>query len=239
MECASLQDLIQSAYGFFATVVSNQMIQISGGPGWVQSDRYDLAAKADGAAPVEQMMGPMLRALLEDRFKLKIHREARETPVYALTLAKSGLKLQPVKDGDCIPIDLNHLPQPPESGQPRPNFCGSTSMRMSPQGAIMDARGVTMKEFAQRLSNMLDRPVVDKTAVTGQFDFHLEFAPDETIRGFAGRGVGDAGGAGQPALLEFPSILSVLQKKFGLKLTPEKAPVESLFIDRVEKPSEN
>jgi uncharacterized protein (TIGR03435 family) len=204
----------------------------------VQSDRYDLAAKADGAAPVEQMMGPMLRALLEDRFKLKIHREARETPVYALTLAKSGLKLQPVKDGDCIPIDLNHLPQPPEPGQPRPNFCGSTSMRMSPQGVTMDARGVTVKEFAERLSNMLDRPVVDKTAVPGQFDFHLEFSPDETIRGFAGRGAAD-GGAGQPAAPEGPSIVSVLQEKFGLKLTPAKAPVESLIVDHVEKPTEN
>jgi uncharacterized protein (TIGR03435 family) len=238
MECTTLQNLIQSAYVFFANGVSlnQEMVQISGGPGWVESDRYDVAAKAEGAAQVEQMMGPMMRALLEDRFKLKIHRETKETPIYALTVAKSGLKLHPVKEGGCIPIDLNHLPQPPEPGQPRPNYCGNISMRMSPQGITMDARGLSMKEFAQRLSSILDRKVVDKSGIAGQFDFHLEFAPDETTRGFGGRG-----GAGEAASAtpEGPSVFSALQEQFGLKLMPDKGPVDSLVIDHVEKPSEN
>jgi uncharacterized protein (TIGR03435 family) len=241
MECTTLQNLIQAAYGFFANGVSlnQETLDITGGPGWVQSDHYDLAAKAEGPAHVEQMMGPMLRALLEDRFKLKVHRETKETPIYALTVAKSGFKLQPVKEGGCIPIDLNHLPQPPEPGQPRPNYCGNMSMRMSPQGVTMDTRGLTMKEFAQRLSSLLDRRVVDKSGIAGQFDFHLEFAPDETTRGFGGRGAGDAGGAAQPAAPEGPSVFGALQDQFGLKLISDKGPVDSLVIDHVEKPSEN
>jgi uncharacterized protein (TIGR03435 family) len=242
MECTTLQNLIQAAYVFFANGVSlnQEMAQISGGPGWVQSDHYDVAAKAEGAAQVEQMMGPMLRTFLEDRFKLKIHRETKETPIYALTVAKSGLKLQPVKEGGCTPIDLNHLPQPPVPGQPRPNYCGNMSMRMSPQGITMDARGLSMKEFAQRLSSMLDRKVVDKSGIAGQFDFHLEFAPDETTRGFGGRdGAAAAAGATPPAAPEGPSVFSALQEQFGLKLMPDKGPVDFLVIDHVEKPSEN
>jgi uncharacterized protein (TIGR03435 family) len=240
MECTTLQSLIQSAYGAFASGTLNQeILQISGGPSWVQSDRYDLAAKAEGAARVEEMMGPMLRALLEDRFKLKIHRETKETPIYSLTVVKGGLKIQPLQDGACVPIDLNHLPPPPEAGKPRPNYCGNMSMRMSPLGTTMEMHGSTMKEFAQRLSSVLDRRVVDKTGVTGQFDFHLEFAPDETTRGFSGRVAGDGGGATPPAAPEGPSVFSALQERLGLKLAPDKGPVDSLFIDHVEKPSEN
>jgi len=183
------------------------------------------------------MMGPMLRALLEDRFKLKIRRETKETPVYALTAAKNGFKLQPLKEGSCIPIDFNHLPQPPEPGQPRPNYCGSMSIRSSPQGATMDARGWGLHDFSARLSTMVDRKVIDKTGIAGLFDFHLEYTRDETS-GFPGRG-GDAGGAAAPAAPEGPSIFIALQEQLGLKLTPDKAPVESLVIDHVEKPSEN
>jgi len=242
MECATLQSLIQSAYVFFADGVSfnQEMIQITGAPGWAESDQYDVAAKAEGAAPVQQVMGPMLRALLEDRFKLKVHRETRETPVYALTVAKSGMKITPLKEGGCIPIDWNHLPSPPEPGKPMPNYCGNLTLRTNADGVMMDARGVTMTEFAQRLSTLLDRKVIDKSGVPGRFDFHLEFTPDETTRGFAGRrGAGDAGGAALPAAPDGPSVFSTLQAQFGLKLTPDKGPVDSLVIDHVEKPSEN
>jgi uncharacterized protein (TIGR03435 family) len=125
MECVTLQRLIQLAYGTFADGANPnmQMLQILGAPGWTQSEFYNLTAKAEGAARVEQMMGPMMRALLEDRFKLKIHRETKEMPVYALTLAKSGIKAHPMKEGDCVAIDPNHLPTP-TPGQPMPNFCG-------------------------------------------------------------------------------------------------------------------
>jgi uncharacterized protein (TIGR03435 family) len=242
MECVTLERLIQLAYGTFADGASPnmQMLQISGSPGWTQSEFYDLAAKAEGAARVEQMMGPMMRALLEDRFKLKIHRESKEMAVYALTVAKSGMKSHPMKEGDCVAIDLNHLPAP-TPGQPMPNFCGNMSMRMSPQGVTMDGHGMSVKEFAQRLSTMLDRKVIDKSGVTGLFDFHVEFAPDENTPMFrGGRGGGDAGNPAPPTTESAgPSIFDALQEQLGLKLLPDKGPVESLVIDHVEKPSEN
>jgi uncharacterized protein (TIGR03435 family) len=242
MECATLQRLIQLAYVTFADGASPdmQMIQISGGPGWTQSESYDLAAKAEGAARVEQMMGPMLRALLEDRFKLKIHRETKEMPVYALTVAKSGFKLHPLKEDGCVAIDLNRLPTP-APGQPMPNFCGNISMRMGGQSVTMDGHGMSVKDFSARLSTMVDRKVIDKSGVTGLFDFHLEFAPDEATTMFRGGrgGGGDAGNPAPAAEVAGPSIFDALQEQMGLKLLPDKGPVESLVIDHAEKPSEN
>jgi uncharacterized protein (TIGR03435 family) len=242
MECVTLQRLIQLAYGAFADGVSPnmQMLQISGGPGWTQSEFYNLTAKAEGAARVEQMMGPMLQTLLEDRFKLKIHRETKEIPVYALTLAKSGIKAHPLKEGDCVAIDPNHLPAP-TPGQPMPNFCGNTSMRMNGQSVTMDGHGMSLRDFSARLSTMLDRNVIDKSGVTGLFDFHLEFAPDEATPSFRGGrgGAGDPGNPASAAEIAGPSIFDALQEQLGLKLLPDNGPVESLVIDHVEKPSEN
>ena len=242
MECVTLQRLIQLAYVTFADGASPnmQMLQTSGGPGWTQSEFYDLAAKAEGAARVEQMMGPMLRVLLEDRFKLKIHREKKEMPVYALAVGKSGIKAHSMKPGDCVAIDLNHMPTP-TPGQPLPNFCGNTSMRMNGQSVTMDGHGMSLPDFSARLSTMLDRKVMDKSGITGLFDFHLEFAPDEAtpmLRG--GRGVaGDPGNPAPAAEIAGPSIFDALQEQLGLKLLPDKGPVESLVIDHVERPSEN
>jgi uncharacterized protein (TIGR03435 family) len=237
MECVTVQNLIQLAYGSFADGVSfNQaMLQITGGPGWIESERYNLAAKAEGAAHVEQMMGPMLRALLEDRLKLKVHRVTREMPVYSLTVAKNGLKARPLTEGSCVPIDINHLPEPPAQGQTMPNFCGNTSMRTNGRNAVVDVHGTSMKDFAQRLTSMggLDRKVIDKTGIEGLFDIHLEFTRDQAS------GAGDAGNPAPPAEIAGASILDALQEQLGLKLLPDKGPVESLVIDHIEKPSEN
>ena len=250
--CVSLQNLIQVAYGGISNGKPNmQLMRITGAPGWVQSDFYSVAAKADGPVPVEIMVGPMLQALLEDRFKLKVHRESREQPVYTMTVGKNGLKIQPVAEGSCTPIDLNHMPQRPEAGQPMPNFCGMVNMRIDRGVVKMEARGTTLKEFGDRLTGQLDRPVVDKTGVAGMFDIHLEFAPDPTMRGFGGRGPGDGGkgpggdagrgGEGNPMAAEpvAPTILLALQEQLGLKITPDKGPVDFLVIDHVEKVTEN
>ena len=110
--------LILSAYGV-------QSYQISGDPPWIGSDRYDIQAKSEGNASVQEMEGPMLQALLEDRFKLKLHRETRQLPVYELTVAKSGVKLERSKEGSCIPYSVDAPPPPaPAPGAPRSNFCG-------------------------------------------------------------------------------------------------------------------
>jgi uncharacterized protein (TIGR03435 family) len=89
-------DLIRTVYGEF--------LPISGGPGWIKSERYQITAKAEGNASSATIRGPMLRRLLEERYRLKIRSEIKEVPVYALTVAKGGFKLQPLKEGSCAPI---------------------------------------------------------------------------------------------------------------------------------------
>jgi uncharacterized protein (TIGR03435 family) len=247
--CVDLQNLIQAAFGMFGDGVSinTQPLHTEGGPSWMQSEHYSLSAKADGPARTEMLAGPMLQAFLEERFRLKTHREMREMPVYAMTVGKGGLKVQPLAEGACTPLDLTHPPAPPKPGDPPPNLCGVMMMGPTAKGDMMiDVRGSTMTQFAQRLSGRVDRPIVDQTGITGKFNFHLEFTPDPYMRGQAmpgGRG-GDVGNRPDPsnpaASNDFgPSLFVALQEQIGLKLSSEKGPVSFLIIDHVEKPTAN
>ena len=98
--------------------------QLAGDPGWIDSDHYDIEAKADGNPSVQQMEGPMLRAILEERFRLTLHRETRQLPVYKLSVGKSRPKLQPSKAGSCTPYVTGAPPPITTQGEPLPNFCG-------------------------------------------------------------------------------------------------------------------
>src|SRR5579864_4951282 len=122
MPCVDLRNLIQAAFGTFGDGVSvnTQPLHMEGGPSWMQSEHYSLSAKADGPVRTEMLAGPMLQALLADRFKLKTHRESREMPVYAMTAAKGGLKVQALAEGACTPLDLSHPPEAPKPGGPPP-----------------------------------------------------------------------------------------------------------------------
>jgi uncharacterized protein (TIGR03435 family) len=237
LECQTLLGLMMTAYGVFAdgVTVSPRIPDITGGPGWVSSDPYDVAAKAEGNAPFPQMAGPMLRALLEERFKLRVHRETKKVPVYFLTVAKNGPGLEPAKEGSCVPIDPNHPPAAIATpGQPRPTYCGPRFQR-SGSTVTVTSHGATMEQLTEAiLSRMVDRPVIDKTGLAGRYDFQIEFeyVPDTG-------GTGDAGARQQPAGPEAPSILEVLQTKLGLKFEPGKGPSEILVIDHVERPTEN
>jgi uncharacterized protein (TIGR03435 family) len=211
LECAELRDLILTAYGIYANGGSPGFrMQVLGGPGWIDSDRYDIAAKAEGNPPVTLMYGPMLRALLEDRFKLKVHRETKQAPVYLLTTVKGGAKLKPGKEG-------------------------SGSQVISREGTF-DMYGATMASLSIQLGIRLDREVIDKTGITGMFDIHLEVSrADLAVRAVAGgeevRPVAtDSTG---------PSIFTALQQQLGLKLESAQGPVEFLAIDHIEKPSKN
>lgn len=216
---------------------------MEGGPAWMQSEHYSLSAKADGPARTELMAGPMLQALLEERFQLKAHRESRDVPVYAMTVGKSGLKVEPLAEGGCTPLDLSHPPPPPSPGQPPPNLCGVMMIGFNPKGnMMMEVRGANMTQFAQRLSGRVDRTVIDKTGVAGKFTFHLEFASDPSMPGQAvpgGRGgdpanpTGSAGAA--PPADPGPNLFIALQEQIGLKLSPDKGPVSYLIIDHVQK----
>lgn len=244
LPCITPGSLIRFAYGTFAdgATISFQPLRVEGAPGWTESEYYNLEAKADGPVRTEMLAGPMLQVFLEERFQLRTHREAREMPVYALTVGKSGLKTPPLADGACTPIDLTHPPPPPAKGDPPPNLCGLMILGRDPKGTgatWMEVRGATLTEFAQRLSGRVDRPVVDKTGIAGRYNFRLDFMPDTP-----GRGAPGAGDAGNPANLaperaSAPSIFDALQEQLGMKLTPEKGPVSYLVIDHMEKPTAN
>jgi uncharacterized protein (TIGR03435 family) len=132
--------------------------QISGGPGWVRSDRYDVTAKPEGSAR-DQEMKQMLQALLAERFQLRFHRQTQEGAIYALLIGKNGPKLQPAPESDNSGISSNN-----------------TGVRTTMKGT-----NITMAELAASLGDRVGRPVVDKTGLGGKFDFELSWAPDLTL----------------------------------------------------------
>jgi uncharacterized protein (TIGR03435 family) len=202
----TVKDLLTMAYQV-------RDFQISGGPGWVNSDRYDIEAKTGGIATPKQVQ-QMLRTLVEGRFKLKIHRETKELPIYELAVAKGGLKIQPAKEGSCIELDPSK--QVPTDRQAS-EFCGYSGMR----GGSLEATKQKMPDLAMSLSFILARTVIDKTGLKEAFDIHLAFAP---LNGPDSTG---------------PSIFTAVQEQLGLRLESGKGPVEVLAIDEVERPSEN
>lgn len=244
LSCVGVRNLIRTAYsGFVNGGIAPRRIQVLGGPGWLDTDLYEISAKAAGGAPFDQMAGPMLRALLEDRFQVKAHKEPREVPVYTLTVAKSGLKLQASKPGTCTPIDMNNLPRSAtRRGDPAPKSCGFGTMRGKDGLLTADWYGVTMAEFAGRmLESNVDRPILDRTGLTGRFDIHLEFARDNAMSGpIRLNGADGPGLPPSPAdTTTGPSIFTALREQLGLKLSADKGPVDVLVIDHVEKPSAN
>jgi uncharacterized protein (TIGR03435 family) len=192
--------------------------QLEGGPAWIDSARYQIAAKPEGSATKAIMNGPMLQSLLEERFHLKFHRETREVTAYALTVAKNGLKLRPADGTSCTPRDPD--PSLPPGEKP---WCGLIRSRRSAQGVTMDLPGATMAQFAHALWIPGDRRVIDRTGISEKFDVHLEYA------------TGEASASDDAAL---PSIFSELGR-LGLKLEPTKGAREFMVIDHIEKPSEN
>jgi len=215
LDCHTVQNLIQMAYDSWANGVSlnPRIIQIFGGPGWIDSEYYDIHAKAEGGAPVPKMAGPMLQTLLETRFKLKVHRETREGPVYVLTVAKSGPKLQQTKEGSCIPLDFNHPPPPPAPGQPFPNLCGPQRMGRNGSALTMGAVGMTVADFANGLlGKYVDHPILDKTGLTGLFDFHLEFSP-APMAGPQANGLGDTSNGAMASDFAGLSIFAALEQR--------------------------
>jgi uncharacterized protein (TIGR03435 family) len=175
------------------------------------------------------MQGPMLQSLLEDRFKLKVHWEKKDIPVYALVIAASGAKLQPFREGSCVritmdPTDGPQTPPPPAPGETR---CLGSNRRSELNPIIMtfQAQGISVDQFSRMLS--LDRPVINKTGISGLFDFHVEYA-NPTLSAVAQQADVAAG----------PSIFTVVEQ-LGLKLESSKGPGDFLVIDHIERPTEN
>jgi uncharacterized protein (TIGR03435 family) len=231
---APVRILMQNAY-------TAQPFQILGGPAWVNSERYEIDAKADGNATRAQLF-LMLQSLLEDRFQLKIHRETRELGVYALVPAKSGLKLPPPKAGSCVAPPPDAPPdwaggrmQPPGKGQPPLARCGSANVMLQPSGARIQGGKIPMLEFTRVLSMVLGRTVIDKTGFPDLFDLRLDFLPDE-ITAALPPPPPDSAAAADP---NNTSILTAIQEQLGLRLESSKGPVEVIVIDHVERPTAN
>jgi uncharacterized protein (TIGR03435 family) len=163
----------------------------------------------------------MLRSLMADRFRLVLHREAKERPVYNHVAAKSGIKIATLKEGSCI-VANPQKPPTARPGDPPPRLCNNLHVT---RGGI-EAAGVDMTRLANTLAAILNRTVVNKTAFTGMFDLQLEYAPV------------DISGCGSAASSD-PSIFTALQDKLRLRLESSKGPIEMLVIDNVERPSEN
>jgi len=205
--------------------------QVTGGPGWIDSERYNIDAKAEGAPSFNQeyvtLQYRRLQTLLRDRFNLTIHRETKELPVYELTVAKGGPKLRPPNCVQREPGDFAIAPG---------KYCGLIGGFMA--GGRLQASGTTIANLANFLSSMLSRTVVDKTGITGEFDLQLTFTPDRSSvpspnvpepRPADGAAAADLG----------PDIFTAMQEQLGLKLESAKGPVEIRVIEHVERPSEN
>ena len=178
VNCKTVKDLIERAYLLYADGrmhVWPPQLLIEGGPAWIDSTSYTIEANSEGAEGRSTLNGPMLQALLEDRFRLRLHRETREVPVYALTVAKGGPKLQPYREGSCARLDLEHMPPPEELGKHGP-LCGISSGNAKVGYQLYRT---TIVDFATEFSSRLDRPVLDKTGLAGMFNIDLDlFATD-------------------------------------------------------------
>ncbi len=225
-----LSMLIREAFG----VSEDRMLNL---PAWAESSRYDVQAKvaADDVAAVK-MLSPkqrweMLLPVFEDRFNLKFHHETVDLRAYALTVAKGGAKITAAKPA-----------QPDEDAQPR------FKIRGSPQGTTMECHGATMANLAQTISDQLGTTVVDRTELSGNYDFTLVWTPDEgagpTMTGSAPMTMRmpAAGIPPDPALPREglgPSLVAALQEQLGLKLESRKLPVDVIVIDHIEQLSPN
>ncbi len=181
---------------------------VTGGPAWIDTDPWDIAAKADRPHDLEDLR-EMFRNMLDDEFKLKLRKEVKEGPVYALTVEKSGLKMK-----------RNELPWDFE-----------ISVKQGPGGVTVGKR-VSIQRLCYQLEQILqrdDRPVIDRTGLPGYYDFTLAFRP-ELPPGFDKDKLPEA-------MRDRPSIFDALRQQLGLKLEAQKGPVDYYVVEHVEKPS--
>lgn len=216
-----------TARDLVARAFQTQTFQIVGGPDWVADERFDITAKAaDTIPPTDFDQVPlstlMLRSLLEDRFRLVVHRDSREMPAYALVTARTdgqpgaGLRRS---SNDCVALANaaggRGIPPAPD-GRPRCGLSGRAGMIM--------AGGYPMSQLVRYLSPQVERVVIDRTGLTGGWDFDLTFTSPQLAP------------TDNSPIDATASLFTALQEQLGLKLEPTRASVEVFVIDRVERP---
>jgi uncharacterized protein (TIGR03435 family) len=221
----SLKMLIEEVYGIRQDL-------ISGAPGWVDSIRFDIDAKVAGGnvndlkkLKPEQRMS-MLKPMLADRFQVKVHTETKTLPVYELVVAKGGSKLKEAMPGYTY-----------TNGIKGPDGVAHGGMMRMSRGEVT-GQALAVESLVNMLSRQLQRTVIDKTGLTGKYDFTLQWTEESSDPMFKG-GDGSQQKAEPAPDATGPSIFTALQEQLGLKLQSAKGPVETLVIDHVEMPSEN
>jgi uncharacterized protein (TIGR03435 family) len=219
---ASLRMLVSKAFGI-------QQFQVIGGPSWIASDRFEVIAKADTGAsvsPADSQVMLMLRTLLAERFRLRVHAETRQLPVYALVMARRDGRFGPrLRQSDCV---IERFGQRTSADDVR---CGLSFPGVGRGAITMKAEGASMPEIASYLQPFVDRVVVDGTARRGRFDVELtfsqqlfEFPPSLDTTSGVERGL---------------SIETALQEQLGLRLQARRAPVQIFVVDSAEPPTED
>jgi len=203
-------------------------------PKWYGTDRYDIRAKVAGSdldkwhKLNEEARRLVLRKVLAERFKFACHFADADGPVYNLVIDKGGLKMQEAKPGEISPYHF-HSP-----GDPSMTYTGpGMTMRDTPNGPLTVFQRMDMAEFVKSdaFAITVDRPVIDKTGLTGVYNFSLDFSYQQISVATSAEG-----GAPEPSS---PDIFTALQKQLGLKLEAGRGPVSQLVVDHVERPSEN
>ena len=219
----TVRSLIGNAYN----IRGNRIV---GAPAWIDSERFDINARAAADTP-DSGLAPMMRTLLADRFKLKVRHETREEAVYALVVARQDERLGPNirPTADCVkgaPVGgrAGGGTSAPllQAGTPTP--CGSRMMADG-RGVTIESGMQTMATLAGMLRGVGGREVVDRTGLTGTFDFELRYAPDALSA--------DGGGTPNP----LPDVFTALQEQLGLKLESARGPVEYLLIESIDRPT--
>jgi uncharacterized protein (TIGR03435 family) len=224
---STLRELIRVAY-----LVED--LQIAGGPGWIDADRFSIEATAgDGATADNARL--MLRAMLADRFKLATHIEKRNLQGFSLVvngrgkpedLRRSGAECAPMRPPAGI-LAPPPPPPPPDGSSVIPMTAGIALSKCGAMlaGGYLSLRGISIEQLANLLSRLLRRPVVDGTKLTGPYDIDLAFMPETPTPG--------------PVSPDAPSLFTAVQEQLGLKLNPQRVPTDVIVIDRAERPSEN
>ena len=239
----TLRILVMAAY-------QKQPFEIVGGPEWQNADKFDINAKSAEASPTTDQLFGMMQTLLADRFKLKLHTETREIPIYALLLArgdrKLGAKLKPSTD-NCPDFKAQQQQQleaiakgglqglaasAMKPGETRP--CAFGSYPAGPGLIGIKASGQALSTLALVLTQLSGRPVVDKTGLTGPYDFEMTIDLQTIARIYAELGINMPLPQGLP---EGPSLMTLLQEDLGLRLDSQRGPGEVLVIDSAERPT--
>ncbi len=219
-----------------------QSFQVSG-PSWMDSQRFDVIAKVPGGATREDAR-TMLQNLLEDRFKLKLHKESREAPIYELVVAKSGVRMKEAAQTAAAPAERAGGPPPGSPPRDKDGFLrtphGQVGIQATVNGRMrMQGDALTMARLVDILGMALGRPVIDRTGLTGTYDVVLDFSPEGMAPGPKAPPPGSGGGNPAEAPRDSndsgPTIFTAIQEQLGLKLESRKGPVDLLVVDSVEK----